>query len=65
MKVEEIRALKPEELPAKLEEAYQEVFNLSLRLSTRQLRNHRQLRAAKRDVARFQTVIKERELGIS
>ncbi len=65
MKVEEIRSLKQEELPTKLEEAYQELFNLSLRLSTRQLRNHRQLRAARRDVARIQTVIRERELGIS
>lgn len=64
MKVEEIRGLKEEELLKKVEEAHQEIFNLRFRLATRQLRNHRQLRAARRELAVVKTVVRERQLGI-
>ena len=64
MKVEEIRALKPEALAEQLEVAHEELFNLRFRLATKQLVNHREIRRAKREIARLKTVIKERELGI-
>lgn len=64
MKIEEIRALKDEELRKKVEETHQEIFNLRFRLATRQLRNHRQLRAARRELATVKTVARERQLGI-
>ncbi len=64
MKVEEFRALSLEEMAKQLEEAHQELFNLRFRLVTRQLVNHREVRMVKKKIARFNTLIKERELGI-
>jgi len=64
LKIEEIRALSPGALAEQLEAAHEEFFNLRFRLSTKQLVNHREIRRAKREIARLKTVIKERELGI-
>ena len=64
MKVEEIRALSPEELKKQLEEAHQELFNLRFRLATKQLVNHREIPRVKKKIARLKTIIRERELGI-
>jgi len=63
LKVDEIRALSSGELAKRLEEAYQELFNLRLRLATRQLVNHREIPRVKRDIARIKTIMKEKELG--
>jgi len=62
VKVEEIRALSPEELKKQLEEAHQELFNLRLRLATKQLVNHREIPRVRRKIARLKTIIREREL---
>ena len=64
MKFEEFRALSPEEMAKQLEEAHQELFNLRFRLSTRQLVNHCEVRMVKKKIARFNTIMKEKELGI-
>ena len=64
MKASEIRTLSSEELLTKLEEAHEELFNLRFRLETRQLVNHREIRSVKKKIARLETVIRERELGI-
>ena len=64
MKIEEIRALADPELHKRLGEARQELLNLGIRLSTRQLANHRELPRVKKKIARMETIIKERELGI-
>jgi len=64
LKLEEIRALSDAELLKRLGEASQELFNLQVRLATRQLANHRELPRVKKRIARMQTIIKERELGI-
>ena len=64
MKLDEIRALNPEELRKQLEEAHKELFNLRLRLSTRQLVNHRELPRVKKNIALLNTIIREKELGI-
>jgi len=64
LKVEEIRALNPEELAKQLEAAHQELFNLRFRLTTKQLVNHRELPRVKKRIARLKTIIRERELGI-
>ncbi|HEY55370.1 MAG TPA: 50S ribosomal protein L29 [Dehalococcoidia bacterium] len=63
MKVEEIKVLSDEELAKRLEEAHQELFNLRFRLATKQLVNHREVSRVKRQIARFKTIIRERELG--
>jgi len=64
LKVEEIRALKPEALAKQLEAAHEELFNLRFRLATKQLVNHREIRRVKKEIARLKTIIRERELGI-
>jgi len=64
LKVKEIRALKPEALAKQLEAVHEELFNLRLRLATKQLVNHREIRRVKKEIARLKTIIRERELGI-
>ncbi len=64
MKVEEIRSLSTGELVKQLEAAHQELFNLRFRLATRQLVNHREIPRVKKKIARLETIIRERELGI-
>ena len=64
MKIKEIRALKPDELTKQLETAHEELFNLRFRLATKQLVNHREIRQAKKEIAKLNTIIRERELGI-
>ena len=64
MKAEEIRALNDEELQKQLETAHQELFNLRLRLSTKQLVNHRELPRVKKYISRLMTIMHERKLGI-
>ncbi len=64
MKVEEFRALNPDELVKQLQDAHQELFNLRFRLETRQLVNHREIPKVKKKIARLNTIIREKELGI-
>ena len=64
MKITEIRALSAEELKKKLEDARQELFNLRLRASTRQLAGNREIPRIRREIARMKTILKERQLGI-
>ena len=64
MKVEEMRALNVEGLLKKKEEAHENLLTLRFRLVTRQLINHRELPRAKKEIARLETVIMEKELGI-
>jgi len=52
------------EIRKKLEEYDKELVNLSVRVASRQLVNHRELVKVKRDLARLNTILKERELGI-
>lgn len=64
MKVSEIRALNTQDLTKQLEEAHQELFNLRLRMATKKLVNHRELVRVRRHIARLETIMRERELGI-
>ena len=64
MKVEEIRALKDDELREQLEGAHEELFNARLRISTRQMANHREIPRLKKKIAQIETILRERDLGI-
>ena len=64
MKAKEIRALGSGELVKQLETVHKELFDLRFRLATKQLVNHREVRRAKKEIARLKTIIRERELGI-
>ena len=63
MKASEIRALSTEEIRDDLETARQNLFNLRFQWATAQIRDHNLLKAARRDVARLETVLRERELA--
>jgi len=64
LKAAEVRALKAEELAKQLEENAKMLLDLRFRLETKQLVNHREIRRVKKDIARLQTVIRERELAL-
>jgi len=64
LKVEEIRALSVEELVRQLEVAHKELFDLRFRRATKQLVNHREVRAVKKKIARLKTIVRERELSL-
>jgi large subunit ribosomal protein L29 len=57
---EELRELKSEELTQKLEVLSEERFRLEFRRGTEALTNPLQLRTIRRDIARIQTILKER-----
>ena len=63
MDANELRELSDAELVEKHAEAKQELFNLRFQLVTGQLDNVRELKAAKRSIARVLTVQRERELA--
>lgn len=63
VKTEEMRSLSVEELAKRVNDAHQELFNLRFRLSTRQLVNHRELPRVKKEIARLQTIIREKQLN--
>jgi len=53
------------ELSKQLEAAHQELFDLRFRTATKQLVNHREIVRVKKKIARMNTVMMEREPGIS
>ena len=61
MKVTEIRALSDEELNAKLKELKSELFNLRFAQATGSLTNPMQLHNIKKDIARVNTILRERK----
>jgi len=63
VKIEEIRSMNVEELKKKIDSSHQELFNLRFRLSTRQLVNHRELPKVRREIARLETIMREKELS--
>ncbi|MCA1840895.1 MAG: 50S ribosomal protein L29 [Actinobacteria bacterium] len=64
MRVDEFRVLSPEELDIRLGETKEELFNLRFSNATGQLENYKRLGSLKRDVAKINTVLRERQLGI-
>jgi large subunit ribosomal protein L29 len=63
VKTEEMRSLSVGELRKRTNDAHQELFNLRFRLSTRQLVNHRELPRVRKEIARLETIIREKELN--
>ena len=59
----ELRELEDGELVSRLAEAKQELFNLRFQHATGQLDNHTRLGQIRRDVARIQTLLREREIA--
>jgi len=64
MKAEQLRDLTDDELDARIKEAKAELFNLRFQLATGQLDNPKRIKEVKKDIARIQTVRKEREIEV-
>jgi large subunit ribosomal protein L29 len=62
MKAEKWREMSGDELEQKAKELNEELFNLRFQLSMGVAKNPSRVRQAKRDLARVQTVLREREL---
>lgn len=62
MKNEEIRDLSNRQLRQRIEDARQELFNLRFQVETRKTKNVSALRNTRRDIARLQTALRERQL---
>ena len=62
-RVAEMRLLGDVELVERLGEARRELFNLRFQLATGQLDNSARLGEVRRDIARFSTLVREREIA--
>lgn len=64
MKSDEIRGLADDELKTRINELEEERFRLKFRAGSEQLEEPLRLRSVRRDIARLQTIARERALGI-
>ena len=62
MKSKEIRELTDAEAQAKLRDLRQEMFNLRLQQQTARLERASRIREVRRDIARIETIVRERQL---
>lgn len=61
LRAKELRELSVNDLQQKLKESKKDLFNLRFQLATGQLENHNMIRNTKKDIARINTVITEKE----
>ena len=61
----EIRELADAELETRLAEAKQELFNLRFQNVTGQLDNSSRISHVRKDVARIETILREREIAVA
>tara|TARA_B100001013_G_scaffold260111_1_gene163071 strand:+ start:551 stop:751 length:201 start_codon:yes stop_codon:yes gene_type:complete len=65
MQIDEIRKLTDEELQKTLEDSERSLMNLQFRKATMQLSNVMEIKSVRKDIAKIQTIIKQRQiLGI-
>lgn len=62
VKAEELRTLDAEELGGRLKQARRELYELRFKLAVGQLENNRQIRKARKEIARILTVIHQHRL---
>ncbi|EZH64467.1 MULTISPECIES: 50S ribosomal protein L29 [Geomicrobium] len=65
MKAKEIRDLTTTEIEQQTKTLKEELFNLRFQLATGQLDNPARIRHVRKEIARANTVLRERELGIT
>ncbi len=63
-KTSEIRAMSVEEMKKELQKSHDELLNLRFKLATKQLVNHREIPRVKKNIARLNTVLREKELEV-
>lgn len=64
MNVDALREMTSDDLAERLEEVKEEFFNLRFQNATGQLENFAQIKGVKREIARINTLVQERKLGI-
>jgi large subunit ribosomal protein L29 len=65
MKAFEIRSMSDKEIESKLEENYEELFNLRFQYAIGQAKDSNRMTMLKRDIARMKTVLNERKLAVT
>ena len=63
MKKNDLQHATTSELNTKLEESYQELFNLRFQRTTGKLTNSARFSQVKKDIARIKTILRQRELA--
>jgi large subunit ribosomal protein L29 len=63
MRAEEIREMSVADIAARVAELEEEQFRLEFRAATEPLQDPLRLRAIRKDIARMQTVLRERQLA--
>ena len=63
MDVREVRGMPTDDIRQKLDQTYEELFNLRFQYVMGQLEDHNRLTALRRDIARMKTILRERELA--
>ena len=63
MKSKEIRELPNEDLRAQIEKAREKAFRMKFQAKGKDLENPGQLKALRKDIARFYTILREREIA--
>ncbi len=63
MEIDDLRALTESEIEKELEDTHRELMNLRFRAATMQLVNVKEIRKARKRIARILTVQRERELA--
>lgn len=61
MDLQEIKTKNREELLQALEASHKELLQIRIRLATKQLSNHNQLRQVRKTIARIKTILRQRE----
>lgn len=64
MKIKDVRLLSEAEMQKKLDDTHRKLLDLRFKAATKQIKNHREIPQARRDIARIKTAKRERELGI-
>lgn len=62
MRAREIREMSDAEIRQRVEEAYEELFNLRFKLATNQLTNTNEIKRVRQNITRMKTVVREREI---
>ncbi len=63
MKAKELRSMTNADLAQKLDDSYQELFNLRFQRAAGKLTNTARLNLVRKDIARVKTILRERELA--
>jgi large subunit ribosomal protein L29 len=63
MKTSDIRSLTDADLGRRLDDSYQELFNLRFQRASGQLKNTARVREVKKQIAQFKTILRQRELA--